>query len=106
MAVGFIATGALAFAITFGIRRIDRVESHIAGEQVFDRRTKVRFNSYSKLRVGGDFFLPALPTGWTVLDTEIGDNLSKGVNDDDIVMIAGPVEACEVSVFIFYFHGL
>jgi hypothetical protein len=65
-------------------------------DELLDDGTEARLDGDTEMRPCGDFFAPVLPAGGVVLEAEVRDELAASVQDDDIVVVAGPVKAGEV----------
>jgi len=103
--VGLGAAGVFALAIAACAHGIDRIDGGGAVDDLFNNHAKARLSGDAKLGIGADFFLPLPPTGGGVLDLEVGHQCAGGIDDDDVMMIAGPVETSEVGEFCMWSHG-
>src|SRR5215211_1581074 len=98
------AAGGFAFAITFRGHRVNGINGIAALEKLIDRSSLVGFDGDGQVGPGGCLFLEALPAFQRVLELKIGNDLSLAVDDDDSMMIAGPVEAGVVGDVFPFFH--
>jgi hypothetical protein len=99
--VGLVAAGDFAFAVTLGAGRRDRINGHPALQQLLDDHALAGLHGGGQARAeGGNLLAPALPAGCGMGDLKVGDDLPATIDDDDIVMILGPVEAGIVGDFI------
>jgi len=106
MAVSLGAAGMFALAVTTGTHGVDGIHRRSAVDDLLDDHAEARLDGDAEPRIGGSLLLPQSPTRGAVLDLEVGDEGAAGINDDDVVMIAGPVEAGEVAEFCMRFHRL
>ena len=84
---------------------IDRIEGDAAVEELLDGDAEARFDGHAELGIGGDLLAPQPPPCGGVLDAEVGDDLTFAIDDDDVMMIFGPVEAGVVGEFLVLLHG-
>ena len=102
--VGFVAAGSFALAIAFGAERIDRINGTVQRQQLVHGGSLVGFDRDGQGRIRLNFIAELLPTRQGMFDAKVSDDLTLTIHDDDIVMIAGPVEAGVVSDFKPRFH--
>jgi len=104
--VGFVAAGAFALTIAFGSQGVERINSAFTLEQLIYGRALACFNRYGQCGIRFDFIAECLPPVLRMFDLELGDDGSLAVDDHQIVMILGPVEAGVMSDFIPCFHAM
>ena len=98
VAVELGAAGGLAFAVAFGGLGIDRVERPAVLEELIDGGTAGGFQGQRTAGEGLHFGSEFGPAGSGVGEPELGGTGAGVVHDDDIVVVAGPVEGREVGV--------
>ena len=92
-AIDFVAAGGFAFAIALGGHGVDGIDGQVDLQELIDGRALVGFDDNAQGGIGGDFLTEVLPAGQGVRDAELGDDLALGIDDDEVMVIAGPVEA-------------
>ena len=103
--VGLSAAGMLAFAVAPSAHRIDRIHGHGTVDELIDDHAEACLDGYAKLGISRRFVAPEAPASGGVLDLEVGHNLTSGIDDDDVMVIARPVKASEVGEFLMMCHG-
>ena len=68
-------------------------------------RAGFRLDGHRHTGKGREFFPELLPAASRVLETEISDDFAAAIQDDDVVMILGPVESRVMSDLIPCFHS-
>ena len=103
--VGLVAAGSFTFTIAFGTERIDRINTGAQLQQLVHHRPLTGLNGDGQSGIWLHLIAELLPAGQGVFDAKFGDELTLAIHNDDIVMIAGPVEAGIMGDFISGFHG-
>ena len=102
--VGFGAAGRFALAIAFGAERVDRINAAVHLQELIHSGSLTGFYGDPQGGIGLNLLSELLPAFQGMLDAEVGDDLTLAIHDDDIMVVAGPVEAGVVSDFIEQFH--
>ena len=103
-AVGFVAAGGFAFAIALGGDGVDGIDRQIDLQKLIDGRALTGFDDDAQGGIGGDFLAKVLPAFQGVGDAEVGDDLALGIDDDDVMVIASPIEAGVVGELLPCLH--
>ena len=103
--IRFISAAALALPVAFGIHRIDRIKAYAAFQELLNRRAEVGLDGNPQHGPGGNLLVPEPPSGRGMINTEVGDDSALDIDDDDIVMVLGPVEAGVMSEFLIWVHA-
>ena len=103
--VGLVAAGRFALAIAFGAERVDRIKGAVQREQLIHGRSLVGFDRDGQRRIRLNFIAERLPARPGMFDAKVSDDLTLAIHDDDLVMVAGPVEAGGVRAFNPRFHS-
>ena len=77
-----------------------------SGKQLIHGGSLVGFDRDRQGRIRLNFIAELLPARQGMFDAKVSDDLTLAIHDDDIVMVAGPVEAGVVSDFNPRFHQL
>jgi hypothetical protein len=104
--IGLGAAGGLAFAITFRGHRIDRIEGIGALQELIDRGALVGFDRHGQVGPGGGFLLKGVPAFQRVFEFKIGNDFALRIDDDQGVVIAGPIEAGVVGDVLPILHTM
>ena len=94
------AAGGFAFAVAFGGLGVDGVEGPAALQELIHGGAAGGFQRQGAAGVGLHFMGELRPTLSGVGETELGDDRAGAVHDDDVVVVAGPVEGGEVRMLI------
>ena len=86
----------LAFAIACGRLRLNGVDPHTALEQSLDGRSAIGFDGHRQWKTGGDAIAELTPACGGVFELELVDDAALACDDDDVVLVLGPVETGEV----------
>ena len=103
-AVGFVAAGGFTLAIALGGDGVNGIDRQINLQELIDGRTLIGFDDDAQGGIGRDFLAEVLPPFQGVRDAELGDDLTLGINDDDVMMIAGPIETGVVGELLPCLH--
>lgn len=103
--IRFVSAAALALPVAFGIHRIDRIEAYAAFQELLNRRAEVGLDGNPQLGPCSNLLFPEPPSGRAVIDAEVGDDLALEIDDDDVVMVFGPVETGVMSECLMWVHA-
>lgn len=86
----------LAFAIACGRLRLNGIDRHTALEQALDGRSAIGFDGHRQWEIGGDAIAKLTPACGGVFELKLLDDTALARDDDDVVLVLGPVETGEV----------
>src|SRR5579883_3263773 len=75
-------------------------------EELIDRSSPAGFDGHRQVRPGGGLLHKALPAFQRMLKLEVSDNGSCPVDNDDGVMVPGPVKASIMREILPVFHAV
>jgi hypothetical protein len=100
-----VAAGRFALAIAFGAEWVDRINGAVQQQQLVHGSSLVGLDRDGQGRIRLNFITELLPARQGMFEAKVSDDLTLAIHDDDIVMIAGPVEAGVRSEFNPRFHS-
>ena len=103
-AVSFVAAGHFALAVSLGALWMNGKDAALGFQEAFNDGAVFGLDGNGHVGKRREFFAELLPATGRVLETKVGDNFATGIQDDDVVMIFGPVEAGVMCDLIPCFH--
>jgi len=82
-----------------------RKDATLHFQQTFNGRAMFGFDGNRHVGKIRDFFAELLPAAGSVLESKVGGDFAAGIEDDDIVMVLGPIEARIMFDLIPVLHG-
>ena len=99
-------TGSLALTISLGALGMNWIDRQAKSQQLLHSRTLAGFDSHRQRAKGGKLRPALSPTFAGMGEAEAGDDGAASIHHDHVVMIAGPIEASEVSMILPVIHGI
>jgi len=101
------APKAFGVALAVGLRpfRRDRIDRDTAFEQLLDRRALAGLDGHAQRGKRGQALAELLPAFRVVREPQCRDRLAARVEDHDLMVLLGPVEAGEVGELCKRFHA-
>ena len=103
----FDAAGGFAFAVARRADGVDGINGATADDELVHNQSVLRFDGEGQRGKRFYLFAKLLPARRGMGEAEVGDDVPFAIEDDDVVMIVGPVQAAEVSHGrVLFIHGL